>query len=1073
MTLRRTSGIVSAVAKMADEDEETAALFVQLSLFNTMADLIEQADQALEVDTNEIIAKGAQVARERLLANSPSMSEEEIVEAALAVQVLDAYVVQKGLFGYALDVFNRLHDRDASGRFISMNVQQKPGEQRTAQQTAGQKQAKKFVDRLKRAKMVDDDTELNVHYREMKQGGSFNRKNKETLRLKAKAGTLEEDLAQHATDNPKHTLMAVSLARRNIPGLGDGATGAKRRAALDVMNAFAGPTHEAGTTQLARSLPLDTSQEDWNARGAKWNRPGTPNDRQVYRRMSMTGQALAHATIPGTSANMVGNLARLVGDLGPEAEKVLGPGLRRTAYRYRGTERRPDQAILNQNREASANGAIVLGRSRTKDPMQREQLQQLTNQMVTDLDNPKTQVDGAGGSAGYWLKEAKEHGLQPDQFWLRTHGDTAAITMVQQGRLPSLRNAELSLKSGELPPSQGVIIDADGDITTEAQGFNGDHYLPFDLKNLKDLQGGQYVRTRASGGLTTEDLYTGLLTGARQVQVVSNSGVFTLEFDPDVRGGRRYTDKALRMIGRYGRLLETIESGQIMEQDISPKEKADLYRQAVELSRDKDPDEIRGFHNDLIQAARAEQERPDEEEFAQAAANEVDAEYRRDKYVPTGGERGKAIDAKLDAMMGDYHDKRVRTQVLDGHGYAFAMTALQSEFPFFIRRADYESLPDFLEARGQRPQGGGRGAREIGYVERGETNPKRAAGAPRTMPSATAQPAATPTPTPTSTPGERPESVGDEATLRVTAQQRQAQLTGGAQAMSLADAVKRDGPVGKAVEARVVRFGGPLGWWSRRKGAAIEPDTSAMTNDQVYNSMGPTKFLQHRISTVAEDDPAKFTDWLMNQATDKERSWVKEGLTKLHAWVERLDDTDQDEVLDGQDFTAWDQVVQDVKNVIDAGKPFADPATDWLTARAPETSLAKPQPIKEIVNLGTNPDAYDDYLAKSKDADFKAAVTFFETNPNQKPSEIARSVNSKVDDVEAASTKIEKARAERALAANQQAWAFFVARGVAQNLSGLLAEGQAPAGGASPLVKREPEDPLQHALFLIDQLDQP
>src|SRR4029077_5663097 len=124
--------------------------------------------------------------------------------------------------------------------------------------------------------------------------------------------------------------------------------------------------------------------------------------------------------------------------------------------------------------------------------------------------------------------------LTPDQLWLYTHGDTAAIGLVNEHFLPDLNAAALSLKGGEQPRSVGVIIDANGDLVTQAQGFNGDHYLPFDLKNLKELQGGRYVRTRAAGGLTSEDLYTGLLTGARQVQVVSNSGVFTLEFDPDV-----------------------------------------------------------------------------------------------------------------------------------------------------------------------------------------------------------------------------------------------------------------------------------------------------------------------------------------------------------------------------------------------------------------------------------------------------------------------------------------------------------------------------------------------------------
>jgi hypothetical protein len=42
-----------------------------------------------------------------------------------------------------------------------------------------------------------------------------------------------------------------------------------------------------------------------------------------------------------------------------------------------------------------------------------------------------------------------------------------------------------------------VIIDADGDVVSQAVGFSDDHYLPFDLANLTRLRGGQYVRTEA------------------------------------------------------------------------------------------------------------------------------------------------------------------------------------------------------------------------------------------------------------------------------------------------------------------------------------------------------------------------------------------------------------------------------------------------------------------------------------------------------------------------------------------------------------------------------------------------
>ena len=69
---------------------------------------------------------------------------------------------------------------------------------------------------------------------------------------------------------------------------------------------------------------------------------------------------------------------------------------------------------------------------------------------------------------------------------------------------------------GEHPAVGGDHANADGQIVTQAIGYGDDHYLPFNLKNLKGLKGGEYIRTRSVGGPTSEDIYTGLLSGARR-----------------------------------------------------------------------------------------------------------------------------------------------------------------------------------------------------------------------------------------------------------------------------------------------------------------------------------------------------------------------------------------------------------------------------------------------------------------------------------------------------------------------------------------------------------------------------
>ena len=82
------------------------------------------------------------------------------------------------------------------------------------------------------------------------------------------------------------------------------------------------------------------------------------------------------------------------------------------------------------------------------------------------------------------------------------------------------------------------------------------------------------------GGLTSEDIYTGLITGARRVTVVSRSGTFSMEFEPDFRGGRRHNDKALRMTRRYEQLLDAVQSKQVSSGAV-PIEVQDALRAQV------------------------------------------------------------------------------------------------------------------------------------------------------------------------------------------------------------------------------------------------------------------------------------------------------------------------------------------------------------------------------------------------------------------------------------------------------------------------------------------------------------
>ena len=323
-------------------------------------------------------------------------------------------------------------------------------------------------------------------------------------------------------------------------------------------------------------------------------------------------------------------------------------------------------------------------------------------------------VEGVSPSVQVATYYADRTNLSQDQKEMRVAGDLAARYYLD--KLPSEEQTRISIAAGAVPPSQGVIIDADGDVVSEAMGFNGDHYVPFDLKNLRSLQGGQYVRTRATGGPTTEDIYTGLLSGARQLQVVSQSGVFTVEFDPSLRGGRRYSDKARQMVGRYQRLLDAVDQGPkagLYQHDLDPAEIRQIRRDAADQFRD--PDNAKTYGDRKINEARAAQS------FNMLTDEEIDEKAKALLAKEPQANRGRLQELRNEVRDQARKDS-VKAFTLDGDGYEAALKALKEEFPYFVRTVKREKLPDFVDARGLKDKTRFSSAKDRGYV-----SPKNAA----------------------------------------------------------------------------------------------------------------------------------------------------------------------------------------------------------------------------------------------------------------------------------------------------------------------------------------------------------
>jgi hypothetical protein len=724
-------GVLGSVAKVADRDPAAAAMLVQLGMFEALTEQIEAVRTPM---TKAVLRNMDQVAKSarRQLERTVVAKGEAPDGYAQALDVIDDFVA-KGLLGTliggTLAAFNREHPRDQKGRFVTYRAGQtglpkaaSMGEQQSHQTT----ELAIHRDRMKQAKLIDDDTLVHVgtrrRFTDPRTGVQEAEDTVRYIPMKAK------DIERWSEKNKDNELPTeLQIRRSNLKDVPP-----SQLAAIDLAQLATG-----GDFMAARKLTRGVFDDEGNpkkfgdAEARNWHGATEGTNRQTYRRVKTLGQGLSAGTPAGHPLNTVGNLAQLMGDIGPEAEKVLGPGIRRTAYRYRGTERRPEKDLYEAVGRATkwmndyndvGTAADEFGRTRSEVAA--------SNLARAAADDPKARHAGdyAAKIAGTYATQS----LTDDERDLAARGGVAVASLLGYGhgdrtrsRLPDMELTELSLASGEVPPSEGVIIDADGHVVSQAVGYNGDHYLPFDLRNLGRLHGGQYVRTRASGGPTTEDIYTGLVTGTRQIQVVSNSGVFTMEFDPDLRGVRRFNDKVSRMVERYGSMLAAIHDpeSELFENDLPQATMRKLRTEASMEARSQD-DYQKRLGNKIREARwRAETDSASWEEIdqqAREAAEEEIAGIRGERVSPAQKE------SMIEEIKNDYIDNRtpsVRKLKLDGSGYFRAMRALQQEFPYYLRKVDFQPLPKWLQGRGLRTMGYGSGApSDKAYVAPGQTN---------------------------------------------------------------------------------------------------------------------------------------------------------------------------------------------------------------------------------------------------------------------------------------------------------------------------------------------------------------
>lgn len=456
----------------------------------------------------------------------------------------------------------------------------------------------------------------------------------------------QQDAARYAVD-------ATNAVRRPLHNM---------RANEEAMWGHISPGGFDGAKAAGRTLESTFNQDrDWTPSEAaeRSNLDRTWNSMQSAGSLaSGIGQAGTAVGVPyAQSLTYAGEAAKVAGKLGPGGERIVGPSVRRAQYRYQGVERKQDKELKAEVTQA---------------------MKRVLNEKMHRM--PKNRRDEVSGKLFNGT-------VQPGDFLTardRADASREAATNFLRERLPDARRNPLREGSGKIAPSEGIIVGADGNVKHQTVGVAEDHYLPFKHSNLKAMKGGAYVRTRTLGGLTTEDIRTGLMTGVNSMIVVSHSGVFQVDFDPEFT--KRNTNRAKAMVDRYGKILDAVQSEKVTKTPLSRMERAEIEEQVDEWAQRQiggaKPEEIRQKYKELQEEAMTRPRLTKEEQekiqrFARQGYSQAELQTEKAQRDVRVAERSLAI-AALQA-------KGERHYALNGNGYKAALETLQDEFPYFIK----------------------------------------------------------------------------------------------------------------------------------------------------------------------------------------------------------------------------------------------------------------------------------------------------------------------------------------------------------------------------------------------------
>jgi hypothetical protein len=728
---------------MAQPDDETAALYAAMLLGGALqADLLAHEGVIAKALDAHYTDKAARLRRE--LARTAVAKSRAGEDPRPQIVALEALVKARGKDRFDRDVRGRFADREertlANGGFavdharIRTNDKLKPLRNPHARQFGIPGTDLKGEDRAHFQQAFQQVADMVAPYARSGQDAlvhlDFQRKGEDQIDTQLVAPRKIEGALKGMQPGDRLVSASVSV----VPRLSASGAAYDALATLGAPGAGAvlAGTMEHGAGNTKRLGEFGT---EWNRPYVDQNEAYVPSTR-LFNRLAAGSRLLDDSLgdVAPKKLQLALKVGAHVGEFGPEAQKVIGPAADKAAYRYRGTERSPDSRLTTGLEAIRRAPHLTTGKAK------RDYL-----------------IHGSTDEQANWSPS-------PTLAYFRS-------------RLPKAELNTLQRKSGTIPPSEGVIFDRQGRLATQASGYGDDWYLPFNLKNLKALKGGEYVRTRTFGGPTTEDVYTGLIAGARAVTVVSHNGTYTVEFDDTLRGGRRFNDKAARMVGRYGHLLDAVKNGKITTGGIDPSRLDELAAKAAKLyPPDRDP----GRYETELNRLKTNERRDPVLSQAQAGAataeffNELAANHKTaDGHDMNGAELAedfatrqalsqlgqqdyfRAMPADKRGPLVRQYKERIYAQLIDedpvkagqnladamgvrpklnahlerakvtnkanlkelelnGPGYLAALEALKEQFPYYIADVKYHPWTDATNGR------------DTGYVKPRHTRPEKA-----------------------------------------------------------------------------------------------------------------------------------------------------------------------------------------------------------------------------------------------------------------------------------------------------------------------------------------------------------